>query len=440
MTFDDDWRVDRLTLSNYRCFRELSLDFAAPVTALVGTNGSGKTAVLDALAVMLSTVIREFGGQSQGFATRDATVRASDLGSYDAVATLEPMYPVTAEAIASVSGLDFVWQRARGSERGRTTWGSADLRTFAHSLAERARSENLGAPRLPVLAYYGVERLLGVRRADGYVKSSRFSAYAAALNPKSDLTRLSGFLEVLATQITSAVAFGDPPPRAARAQFDAIEEACDIVLASTGWSRPRWNPAVRELTLTHSSGQTLPLSWLASGIKISAGLAIDLASRMARANPGLGSRELLATTPGVVLIDEVDLHLHPAWQQKIVPSLTEAFPRIQFIITTHSPQVLSTIDARSVRILEGESVRIPEHSAGLRSDVILRNIQGTKPEPDIEQRRELAAYLELVYANRGESDPARELRVRIEERLGGVANNPELADADAYMAVVDLGI
>jgi len=438
MGFDDDWRINRLTLLNYRCFRDLSLDFTAPVTVMVGINGSGKTAVLDALAVMLATVVKELGGESEGFKERDARVVAADLRSVDAVATLEPVFPVRAEVEATLSGRTFTWDRVLESERGRTTLGSVDVRRFVRSVADRARRPTGETSGLPVVAYYGVERLIKVRRADGHLRASRSSAYAATLNPNSDLTRLSEFLESLASQITNAIAFGDAPPRAALAQFAAIENACEIVLASTGWSRPRWNPVTRELTLTDESGETLPLSWMASGIRIAAGLAIDLSSRMARANPHLGSGDLLSRTPGIVMIDEVDLHLHPIWQQRIVPSLAEAFPRVQFILTTHSPQVLSTIEAENIRILNDSRVRVPEHSAGLRSDVVLQKIQGTKPEPDTQQRRQLDRYIDLVYANQGTSPVARSMRSMVEEAMGGIENVPELADADAYMAVEDL--
>ena len=88
MTFDNHWQVERLSLLNYRCFPEISLKFATPVTALVGINGSGKTAILDALAVSIAPAVKELGGKAHGFAQRDARVRATDLDSRDSVASL----------------------------------------------------------------------------------------------------------------------------------------------------------------------------------------------------------------------------------------------------------------------------------------------------------------------------------------------------------------
>ena len=79
-------------------------------------------------------------------------------------------------------------------------------------------------------------------------------------------------------------------------------------------------------------------------------MAADIAYRMARLNPDLGENVALQT-PGVVLIDEVDMHLHPSWQQTVINDLTRAFPLVQFIVTTHSPQLLTSVPPESIRIL-----------------------------------------------------------------------------------------
>jgi len=312
------------------------------------------------------------------------------------------------------------------------------LRAQVRDLAATARDLEGDGPRLPVIAYYGVERLVGKVRPPGRGVASRFDAYTDALRPRSDLNRMSEYFEGLSRQAADAYTFQDDPPQAALDQLAAVEEACATLLESTGWSRPRWNPVVNELTLSHEREGTLPLSWLSTGTKVAAGLAFDLASRMARANPELGGSELLRTTPGIVLIDEIDLHLHPAWQQQIVPSLCKTFPSVQFIVTTHSPQVLSTVEAGAIRIIQDDEVRRPAHSEGLRSDVVLREVQGTDPVPEVPVRRELRYYLDQVFRGDGASAEARAMREEIERKLGGITYTDELAQADAFMALADL--
>ena len=407
---------------------------------LVGTNGAGKSAVLEGLAVLLSTITKELEGDTVGFYNHDARRVRHDLGSRSSVAHLEPQYPVVGRAHGVVDGTPVRWSRRREKGKGgRTTWAANDASRLAASLAANARRSSTVDPLLPLIAAYGVERLVLSRSAAGEIGPTRFAAYQATLDPRSDLRRLSNYLRDLTLTVTAAEEFGDEPANAARSQLDSIERACDIVLDGTGWGSPRWNARLRVITLTHAQHGVLPLGWLAAGIRIAAGMAIDLASRAARANPALGAGALLGQVPGIVLIDEVDLHLHPSWQQRIVGALALAFPSVQFILTTHSPQVLSTVQGHQIRELEGRVVgRKFRYASGLRADMLLRTVMGTRPEPNTEERRELEAYMALVHGGEGDSERARAMRRSLEDRLGGPDRVPEFAEADAHIAFEDL--
>ncbi|MET9326366.1 AAA family ATPase [Tsukamurella sp. NPDC003166] len=438
MTPPGDWHVDRLVVENFRCFERLEVTFDPSCTVLVGVNGSGKTAILDALAIVLSTIVRAFDGDTRGFGRDDAREIVGDLTSESAVAQMEAVYPVEARAEGMIAGSPYRWRRSRSSSRGRTTWSDDGGVGLASSRIWRGSAKNIeSAPMLPVIALYGVERLVGVRRASGEIARSRSGAYDSTLDGRSDLSRLSSFIEALTLSVFVANEHG-AEATAGRAQLEAIRLACNGVLADTGWGDPRWNPVVNELTLAHPRHGTLPMSFLSSGIRITAGLVIDLVSRAARANPRFGAGELLSRTPGIVLVDEVDLHLHPTWQQRILPLLRETFPRVQFIVTTHSPQVLSTVEAESIRIIDGNTVHHADYAAGLRSDVILQRILATDPEPDLPINEDLERYVRLVDQGEGRSDRARRLRRIVDEELGGVTNVPQLADADASIAFYDL--
>ncbi|UVT27714.1 AAA family ATPase (plasmid) [Rhodococcus pyridinivorans] len=437
MSAGKSWRVDRLVLENFRCFDELDIAFDDSFTALVGVNGAGKTAILDALAVMLSTVLYELGDSRRGFSPSDVRL-VSTVGSSSSVSSMEPAFPVTGAIDATLAGSEYWWKRVKASRSGRTSWGDKRLIDNHVSKIWRAASSDAPTAQLPVIAMYGVERLVGVRRAQGRIQRSRSDAYAAALDSKSDLTRLSAYIQGLTLdEYTASTELGNSDSPESR-QLAAIRLSCERILATTGWTGPYWRQNVGELTMIHSDHGELPLSFLSSGLKITAGLAIDLASRMARANPTLGGTELLETVPGIVLIDEVDLHLHPTWQQRIVPSLRTTFPQVQFIVTTHSPQVLSTVPAQGVRILDSTTVGRIQHSEGLRSDVILREILGTEPQPEVELTQRLRRYLELVDAGKGLDEEAKKMRQDLDNELGGANLVPALADADAAMTFYDL--
>lgn len=439
MTTTGDWHVDSLTIDNFRCFDHIEIEFDPSLTVLVGVNGAGKTAVLDAIAVAISTVLREFSGHTRGFELGDAREIARDLKSVKSVARMEPIYPVATTMKGTLAGGGYTWGRSRQSAKGRSTWSDRDSSLSQHLKALWSDTDAWGgeAGLLPVIALYGVERLTGVRRAAGTISRTRAGAYDAALDGKSDFARLSTFIQDLTMAEFVAERRGEPA-EAAINQLRAITLACNAILKESGWGEPEWSPITKAISLTHSEHGTLPLSFLSSGIKIAAGLVIDLVSRMARANPSLGAEDLLRAAPGIVMIDEVELHLHPTWQQRILPKLKEVFPRVQFIVTTHSPQVLSSVEAESIRILDGTEVRHVEYSAGLRSDIVLEQILGTRSEPNLAINKYLDEYMRMVEQGAGDSVDARRLRQKLDEELGGIANVPRLADADANIAFYDM--
>lgn len=433
-----DWHIDLMALENFRCFEQYKLNLHPSLTVLVGANGAGKTAILDAIAIMLSTALREFDGPTRGFALSDAREVPRDMDFKKGVARMDRVFPVTATAEGALAGQEFWWTRTRQSANGRTSWSEKTSEVGRHVANIWRTSEELSpnAPLLPVIALYGVERLLSVRKETGAIPRSRSGAYDVALDGRSDLSRLSTFIRALTLAEFVADRRGDEA-EAAGNQLRAITLACNSVLSPTGWRDPEWNPVAEELTMTHAAHGILPLSFLSSGTKIAAGMVIDLVSRMARANPRLGAEELLRFAPGIVLIDEVDLHLHPTWQQRILTQLTKTFPRVQFIVTTHSPQVLSTVAAENIRVMEDSGVHGVEFSEGLRSDIVMDRILKTRPEPPLEINSVLDRYMKLVADGHGRSQYARELRQQLDDKLGGIANVPKLADADASMAFYD---
>ncbi|MFO7750300.1 MAG: AAA family ATPase, partial [Desulfobacteraceae bacterium] len=124
--------------------------------------------------------------------------------------------------------------------------------------------------------------------------------------------------------------------------LQAIQKAVNAVMAPSGWINIRYSASAQEVVAEHPEHGILPVSILSDGIRNMIGLLADIAYRAVRLNPHLGENAVIRT-PGMVLIDEMDMHLHPEWQQLVLQDLTRAFPGIQFIVTTHSPQVISTV-------------------------------------------------------------------------------------------------
>jgi predicted ATP-binding protein involved in virulence len=182
----------------------------------------------------------------------------------------------------------------------------------------------------------------------------------------------------------------------------------------------------------HNELGLLPVSQLSDGIRGVVALVADLAFRCVRLN-GFYGQFAPEESNGIVLIDEIEQHLHPGWQQRILPALREAFPKIQFIVTTHSPEVLSTVDSQQIRILQdGKCFAAPPGALGAESHRLLHDVLGLKdPRPPIPAVAELKEYLALVDHEQWDGNRAKELRAILDARYQGY--EPKLLEADLHI-------
>jgi predicted ATP-binding protein involved in virulence len=156
-------------------------------------------------------------------------------------------------------------------------------------------------------------------------------------------------------------------------------------------------------------------------------MVMDIACRAVEANPHLGEEAL--NVPGIVLIDEIELHLHPSWQQRIIPDLQRTFPNVQFICTTHSPQVLSTVPSECIRTV-GEDGRITEPNCktyGAESKRILEELMGVNSRPPV-HKKELREFIRITDAGDWTSARYQELRALLVHDLG--ETDPVIIEAD----------
>ena len=169
---------------------------------------------------------------------------------------------------------------------------------------------------------------------------------------------------------------------------------------------------------THPIHGKLPVALLSDGIRIMIGLVGDIAHRCTRLNHHLGAQAALLT-PGVILIDEVDMHLHPEWQQLVLKGLTDAFPLIQFIITTHSPQVLSTAKRENIRILERDAEGLwtadppLEETKGIESSSAMNDVMGVNQVPPVPEAGWRNDYTALIETGMHDSPEGKELRDKL---------------------------
>ena len=186
-------------------------------------------------------------------------------------------------------------------------------------------------------------------------------------------------------RFAAALEAGEDPSAVHAPHMEAVEDAVCAVLE--GATRFRYSAATQDMRVHFNDGRILPLTLLSDGQRGLMALAADIAWRAVQLNLAWG-REAPKKVEGVVLIDEIDLHLHPRWQRSAVRNLITAFPRLQFVITTHSPQVLGEAQPEWVRVLrEDGGVDTVAHVYGKDSNSVLRDVMGAEARaPEVQEK------------------------------------------------------
>jgi predicted ATP-binding protein involved in virulence len=421
--------ISALTLRNYRCFQEFTVTFHERLTVFVAPNGGGKTAILDGIAVALRLFVDTVEGRtnSKGFDTRDIRLVLTPDNK------MEPVTPVRLDASGTILGTEVLWARQRQSvATSRTTTAEAALlKQIAASLAQQnqewAQGNRAEAPLFPLMSYYGTGRLWSSSKLTEGKKTrepapnARHRGYTDCLSSASHYKYFVDWFRRFSYEERKLIPEqGDSPHEPSRT-LSAVRTAVDIALSPSGWHGLEWDFAEDTIVARHADFGRLPVDTLSDGIRNMIGLVADIAHRMARLNPHMGERAAIET-PGIVLIDEVDMHLHPQWQQVVLRSVEQAFPLLQLIVTTHSPQVLTTVRKENIRLFscdeQGNWTASEPTASPLahESGDALAQIMGTHPRPEIQEiLPDLHAYEQLARAGRGDSDEARELQKRLAE-------------------------
>ncbi len=453
-------RIDRLHVRNFKGFEDRVFEFPRSIDQpdtmngsfhlIIGQNGKGKTSVLDALAVAAgSWFLGVRGEDSRHIQPGDVRVRIIEFGD---TVRLEKQLPVTVTANGIVMGRGIKWTREL--EGMRTKWVDAKtIKTSAENAVEQMQS---GVPvTLPLISYYGTGRLwqeprelraqreqtLGETTMTPFQESessessedlaeafsSRLAGYRYSIDPRCsprDLLRWLRLEQLVALQKTRE-----------SNQFRIVKEA--IRRSVEGCDRIEYD--LRLGLLLHIAGQErLPFGALSDGQRNMIAMVGDLASKAAQLNPHLGDGVLTGTS-GIVLIDELDLHLHPRWQRHAVEDLRTLFPEVQFIATTHSPFIVQTMRRGELIPLDVQPV---DQTGNLSVEQIaagLMQVADGEVSPRylvmVDKAKEYLLALER--AAKAPPEKLEEFRARLAESIAPYADNPAF---QAYLELKRVGM
>lgn len=403
-------KITNLHLENMRTIEQASFYFQSDFNLLVGVNGVGKSTILDALTICLSKIISD----KTRYKFRANPLGANDIriGENELVARCRVEHGKDAVTYSLSASMDGNGKGLRRQDRysypGRLFTGPAHN---GHPLA----------------ILFATNRAVPTQARGTFIKGSVHGggSMVAALNGafakrELHLDEISDWVyarEVLGKEYTNA---------------SNMLKAFDKVLGDfmPGFSSLHTNKVAgdaRHELMIKKDNMEIPVRYLSDGERGVLSIVLDITRRLSLANPE--SKEPSLSTEAIVLIDEIDLHLHPEWQRKIVGGLLRAFPKCQFIATTHSPQVIGEVKHEQIHIMPlGSEIHSPTHSYGVDSSRVLQEIMGVPSRAH--KVDDLLKEIDQLSA-RDEYELVRHKRDELAALVG--EDDPEIVYVDSYL-------
>lgn len=412
-------QLQNVKIKNFRGIDDWQIEFKPGFNLIKGENGKGKTSILEAVAVGLGGFVAGVPDVATRHFSEDEIRQIYTLvgdGSYDK----KIVVPTEVHLSAELDGKKYEWMRGRNNiKASRSTIQPRDICKKAEEMSNENDKE------LPILIYLGAGRVWSQRRerVDNIFRKHYFRTvgYTDALHDASNIKLLLNWcvkMEQVAWQKEIKISEYEAVKKAVSDFMEYMEpgEQCKIFYDKQ-----------QEELMYQNGNKILPVVSLSAGYQSLVWMVFDIAYRMAVLNPFL--KENIAQAKGVVLIDEIDMHLHPRWQWNIIHALQKVFPNVQFIAATHSPILFASAKDVWLIDVEGEVIEYSYSHYGIDINTSLSEYQETVEMPkevkekteafydamDAEKYQEAKILLEELEQNTAPTHPLLiELRTRYE--------------------------
>jgi len=448
-------KLKKLTLANFRGFDQIDLDFADDVTVIAGVNGVGKSGVLNALATALSLALPEFTVSKES--VRDLSDTDVQTGKLTLSLSVALHLDVATVDVDLTRAAPLSANKAENLTRRRDDLRFATRETKKGSKEEQDindeirlietqldQASGIAAVRiLPNDAETNRDELVDTLKADSkqpvavFYTTSRFFSRLPPSLPKTKKIDATIAHDKSLSQLE--ISLNDFANWYRVVTIEAAANTKDRLLQQLEQAIQTFLPNVCNLALNEGrpprfsvtkGGQSLFLEQLSDGERGLLALVFDLTRRLAIANSE--SENPIAEGAALVLIDEIELHLHPSWQRRVLRSLQAAFKQCQFVVTTHSPQVIGQVRSERLRLLHhDDSGKVTlakiSQSFGMDSSWILEKIMGV-PARDYETEQRLSAIYQAI-----DKDDLRRARGLANQLRDDIGDFPDLQEALALL-------
>lgn len=405
-------KINNIRIKNFRGYEDLEVNLNPNFNLFIGDNGSGKTAILEALTVAIGSFFLGIrGANARGVHKKDIRIATFEHNE-------ELQYPVIIDTKGIVNDREISWFRSLDGENSRTTTRYAnEIKDIAYDVDNAVRrGESIN---LPILVYYATGRLFDIARdTDELSKekqekmqiSSRFRAYERSLEAKSTHKKFQKWFRGKELSRIQKGGSSDINLEVVKKTIIKSLPGCVNIYHEFDPDKPQG------LKIELEDGRVLPFNSLSDGTRNFFAIIADMAYMCITLNPHLKERAL-EETEGVVLIDELDLHLHPEWQRKIITVLRETFPKVQFIATTHSPFLIQETGEGQLIILKNSKVYKITSAANLSIEDIAEELQYVENPQWGKLRQEMFEKAREYYKAVKEGKDTPEMKAELDEAM-----------------------
>lgn len=335
--------LKKIHMENYKAIEKLDIDLKSGVNLLIGDNGAGKTSVLEGIAVALGGLFVNVAGVSTKNIVKD-DVRMNIKPMGDSSTTIEYCEPVlTGCTLCVTEEQDFTWNRIK--EEVSATHTKIDDKNVCVWMKKLTNNSDT---TLPLISFQSAARAWKVRRGDFGTElkkklDDRRCGYIGCLDSSMDVKSIQQWcLKQEVVRSNKGTVREYEMFKNIVASF--MKEINELTMIPSIYYSPQFDELVYKEDKTE-----MPISKLSAGYQSLLWMIMDLVYRVCMLNPELESKDQIM---GIVLIDEIDLHLHPKWQWNVTDALRKTFASVQFIIATHSPIVISASKEANLILLD----------------------------------------------------------------------------------------
>jgi len=420
-------KLNNIHIHNFKCYDDLKIEHLHPkMNILIGNNATGKSSLLEAIRVLIGSLYLKYDKYENRITIPGIT--DDDIRQVYVNKSLEQIVPCSVCAEAEVDRFNqeceednltkiIRWKRSVETKGGKTLYKEAKEMLEQSMQIQKSVRDGRHCD-IPLIAYFSTDRYKKERRdTDIKPSGSRMQGYFNALDTT---TNVKFFLDLFYTETLDQIQ-NESESELLKTVYNSVKKCLDckslIYLLKQ-----------QELMVGYENESPMPFSMLSDGVRSILAMVMELAFRCYLLNPHLGE-DAPNRTKGIVLIDEIDLHLHPSWQTHILNDLRTAFPELQFIVTTHAPLIISEIDDCCIFSISDRKLSEFPNQNGRSVDYIVEQMGVGYAKSDTKDK--LATYFGFIEAGNGKTEKAVALRKELEKLLG--ENHAELKRADMLL-------